>query len=102
MKVMISQPMNGLTDEKIERVRNETKKKLEDLGHEVVDSKFSFSDGYLRRKGVKHLSLHYLAVSLMTMATCDAVYFCKGWKQARGCVIEYEAAKQYGLEVMGE
>ena len=102
MKAMISQPMGGLTDEKIERVRKEAKTTLEELGYEVIDTKFNFSDAYLERKGVKHLSLHYLAVSLMEMATCDLVYFCKGWEKARGCVIEHEAAEKYGLNIMEE
>lgn len=102
MKAMISQPMGGLTDEKIERVRKEAKTALEELGYEVIDTKFNFSDAYLKRKGVKHLSLHYLAVSLMEMATCDLVYFCKGWEKARGCVIEHEAAEKYGLDIMEE
>ena len=100
MKAMISQPMGGLTDEKIERVRKEAKTALEELGYEVIDTKFNFSDAYLKRKGVKNLSLHYLAVGLMEMATCDLVYFCKGWEKARGCVIEHEAAEKYGLNIM--
>lgn len=102
MKAMISQPMGGLTDEKIERVRKEAKSTLEELGYEVIDTKFNFSEGYLKRKGVKHLSLHYLAVSLMEMATCDLVYFCKGWENARGCVVEHEAAEKYDLEIIEE
>lgn len=99
-KAMISQPMGGLSEEKIARVREEAEIKLEERGYEVVDTMFRFSDEYLKKKGVTNLSLHYLAVSLMSMATCDLVYFCKGWENARGCVIEHEAAEKYGLDIM--
>lgn len=101
-KAMISQPMGGLTVEKIERVRNEARKKLNEMGYEVVDTRFRFSDTYLAKTGVIHISLHYLAASLMKMATCDVVYFCKGWENARGCVVEREAAERYGLAILDE
>lgn len=29
-------------------------------------------------------------------------YFCKGWENTRGCRIEHEAAKAYGLEIIYE
>lgn len=32
----------------------------------------------------------------------EAAYFCKGWEKARGCRIEHEAAKAYGLEIIYE
>lgn len=100
MKAMISQPMGGLTEEKIDRVREEAAIKLEELGYEVIDTRFKFSDAYLKKKGVVNLPLHYLSVSLMEMATCDVVYFCKGWENARGCVIEHKAAEEYGLTII--
>ena len=31
------------------------------------------------------------------MSKCNAVYFCKGWENARGCRIEHETAKAYGF-----
>lgn len=101
-KAMISQPMGGRTVEKIERVRNEARKKLNEMGYEVVDTRFRFSDAYLTKTGVINIPLHYLAASIMRMATCDAVYFCKGWENARGCVVEHEAAVKYGLHVEEE
>ena len=102
MKFMISQPFSGLTDAKIKRVRDEAQKKLEEEGHEVIDSYLNFSDEYLKRSGVTHIDLHYLAASIMKMATCDAVYFCKGWETARGCRVEHAAAQEYGLNIIEE
>ena len=102
MKFMISQPFAGLSDARIKRVRENAKEKLEAQGHEVIESHAHFSDRYLERSGVRNIDLHYLAASLMKIATCDAVYFCKGWKNARGCMVEHEAAVRYGLHVEEE
>lgn len=46
--------------------------------------------------------LYYLSQSLLRMSACDVVYFCKGWENARGCKIEHEVAKAYGLEIIYE
>lgn len=102
MKFMISQPFAGLSDARIKRVRENAKAKLEAQGHEVIESHANFSDRYLEKSGVRNIDLHYLAAAIMKMATCDAVYFCKGWENARGCVVEHEAAEKYGLEIIEE
>ena len=36
------------------------------------------------------------------MSRCNAVYFCKGWENARGCKIEHDAAVAYGLKIIYE
>ena len=102
MKAMISQPMGDKSEAEIRTTRAKAEEYLKGLGYEVIDTYFTFSDGYLRKKGVKNLPLHYLAVSIMEMATCDAVYFCHGWDQNRGCVIEREAAERYGVDILEE
>ena len=40
--------------------------------------------------------------SIAIMAKCNAVYFCRGWETARGCKIEHEIAKNYGLSIIYE
>lgn len=34
---------------------------------------------------------------LVGIGLCHAAYFCKGWQETRGCRIEHNAAKAYGL-----
>ena len=34
------------------------------------------------------------------MSDCEAVYFCDGWKHARGCRIEHMLAEEYGLNII--
>lgn len=89
---MISQPMGGKTEEEIIAARNEASQRLENMGYTVVDTYYNkYSVPCYANNG----ALYHLGQSLTEMARCDAVYFCKGWEDARGCRIEHEAAKAY-------
>jgi hypothetical protein len=104
-KVMISQPMNGLSDEEIMQNRYDANMRLYKQDYEVVNSFFTeeeYSDENLKAKGVKQIGVYFLAKSLESMSLCDAVYFCKGWEKARGCKLEHDAAVAYGLEILYE
>lgn len=104
-KAMISQPMEGKTNEEIIKVHDKAIAKLNEMGYEVVNTYFShewYSDDVMENSGIVHIQLRYLARSLENMGTCHTVYFCKGWENARGCRIEHEAAVAYGLEVLYE
>lgn len=80
---MISQPMNGLTDEEIEETRERAIKFLKKNGYKVVN-----------------IPLCYLAKSLENMSLCDVAYFCDGWENYRGCRIEHEVAEAYGVDII--
>ena len=97
---MISQPMNGKSDEEILSVKNKAAKWLEDHGYRVLNTFFDFNHDALKSVGYKNISLCYLSRSLETMSKCDTVYFCKGWEYARGCCVEHEAAVKYRLELI--
>lgn len=102
-KAMISQPMNGLTDEEIEKTRNKAIKHLERLGYKVVNTlntEDRYSESSMKDRGVMSIPVCYLARSLESMSFCDAVYFCDGWEDARGCRIEHDVAEEYGLDII--
>lgn len=104
-KVMLSQPMAGMSEEEIIATRERAEKALNESGYEVINT--FFSDGWtqeseMKKKGVVQKALFFLAKSLESMSFCHAVYFCKGWENARGCRIEHAAAVAYGLEVIYE
>lgn len=88
MKIMISQPMRGKTEEQIRSEREELVRQLEKQGHEVIDTVLDLSKG--------KTPVHYLAKSIELLAEADAVVFMKGWENARGCRIEYRVASEYG------
>lgn len=104
-KAMFSQPMAGRTDEEIIATREKAIKVLEEKGYEVVNTLFTdqwYDREHMEARGVIQIPLCFLARSLENMCLCHAVYFCKGWENARGCKIEHYAAMAYGLEVIYE
>ncbi|MBO6229742.1 MAG: DUF4406 domain-containing protein [Ruminiclostridium sp.] len=105
MKVMLSQPMAGKTDEEIIATRDKAVKTLTEKGYEVVNTLFTdewYSKENMEKRGVVQIPLCFLAKSLENMSLCHAAYFCKGWEQARGCRIEHDAAIAYGLQILYE
>lgn len=102
---MISQPMNGRTEEEIEEVRKRAVEALCEMGYVVVNTFFSddWSDkDAMEKRGVKSAPIAFLGRSVTAMSQCDAVYFCHGWENTRGCVIEHDVAQTYGLEILYE
>ena len=104
-KAMLSQPMAGKSDEEIIVTREKSINALKEKGFEIVNTLFTdewYSKEQMAERGVIQIPLCFLAKSLENMSLCHAVYFCKGWENARGCKIEHEAAKAYGLEIIYE
>lgn len=91
-KVMISQPMNGISEDEIVKTYKNARVKLTRKGYEVVDQ-------YLRQCETIN-PIACLGLSIETMAECQAVYFCNGWEDARGCRIEHEVAEEYGVDII--
>ena len=104
-KAMLSQPMGGKTDEEIVSTREEAVKVLQEKGYEIVNTLFTdewYSREKMEERGVVQIPLCFLAKSLENMSLCHVACFCKGWENARGCRVEHEAAKAYGLEIIYE
>lgn len=89
MKIMISQPMNGKTEEQIRNERASLVKELEEKGYEVIDTIFA------EKTPEGDARLYYLAKSIEAMSKVDAIIFMPGWEKARGCKIEHEIAVKY-------
>lgn len=104
-KAMLSQPMAGKTNEEIIATREKAISVLKEKGYEIINTLFTdewYSKDAMTERGVVQIPLCFLAKSLENMSRCHAVYFCKGWENARGCRIEHEAAVAYGLEILYE
>lgn len=101
---MISQPMNGLSEEEIRDNREQAVSYLQGKGYEVIDTYISdeqfdlYAD--LLDNDVNNSGLAYLGISLVMMSQVDCVYFMKGWEQARGCVIEHKTAVSYNVPTL--
>lgn len=95
--VMISLPMNGRSDDAIKADIEHSSEYLKSHGFDTIANTMFEDD-----PGVKHPALWYLGNALIKMSSCDAVYFMRGWEDARGCQIEHAAAEKYGLEIIYE
>lgn len=101
---MVSQPMAGLSDDEIADVRDDAIAAMDAAGYSFISTLFSEDDyeDFVDAAGedvenVKRPALMYMSRAIEAMAFCDAVFFCDGWSDARGCRIEHECAKAYGL-----
>lgn len=100
-KAMISQPMGGLTKTELLEIRDKAKAVLEEQGYEVLDTVFESFDS-CDLIDLEHIALLHLGKSLEAMALCDAVYFCDGWQDKRGCRLEHQAASAYDIKALYE
>lgn len=109
MKVFISMPMNDKSDEEIlaerNRIASEIKEKYEvNGGHvEILDSLFGITaDDVPTDKEVTSLGVYYLGHSVLLLSHADAIYMAPGYENHRGCLIEHQIAKAYGITVLNE
>lgn len=104
-KAMLSQPMAEKTEEEIVATRERAIHELELRGYGFVNTLFTdewYSQESMKKRGVVNIPLCFLAKSMENMSLCHSAYFCAGWENARGCRIEHDAAKAYGLEIIYE
>ena len=103
INVFISQPMSGISDRQIEKTRAAA------IGDAISQAaeyyQCSVSDVEIMDTVIKDFdsSVHplvYLGESIKMLAEADAVYFVRGWQDARGCAIEHACAKKYGKHCM--
>ncbi len=102
VRLFISQPMRGKTDEQIESEREKLVEIAEAVyfgggGVEVIDS---FFKGGLDVPAGAKAPLYYLSKSLELLATADVAIFAEDWQGARGCRIEHECARQYRVPMI--
>ena len=93
--------MRGLTDEEILKAREEILIKAEKKIGEPVELIDSFIEDYPGEIN-KHIPVFYLGKSIQFLSQADIAYFGGDWRNARGCKIEHEIAKQYGIEIIEE
>ncbi|MCK9328177.1 MAG: DUF4406 domain-containing protein [Bacteroidales bacterium] len=104
-KAMLSQPMAGKSDQEIVTTREMAVEVLREKGYEIINTLFTdewYGREAMESRGVVQIPLCFLAKSLENMSLCHAAYFCKGWEKTRGCKIEHDAARAYGLEIIYE
>lgn len=95
MKVMISQPMNGKTEEQIKEERQMIVDKFNKMHIDVIDTLFTEE-----APQDCNVAVYYLGKSISAMKDIDALYMCDNWFNARGCRIENQVAREYGIKIL--
>ncbi|MDU4326015.1 MAG: DUF4406 domain-containing protein [Clostridium celatum] len=98
-KLFISQPMRGLTEQEILKVREKIRVRAEKIIGEAIEVIDSFIKDYPGEKN-KSIPVWYLGKSIQLLSQADIVYFGGEWRNARGCKIEHEIAKEYGINII--
>lgn len=96
LRVFISQPMAGESEEKIKKERQRIIDSIvSEFGEEIeiIDSYFEGAPADVR-------PLWFTGKAIELLSTADMAYFAPGWKDARGCRLEHKAAEEYGIEII--
>ena len=100
-KLFISQPLSGLTDEELLKAREEIRARAEHAIGEPVELIDSFIKDYHGEIN-KYIPVWYLGKSIQLLSQADIAYFGGNWRNARGCKIEHEVARTYGIKIIEE
>lgn len=101
MKIFISQPMNGLSEDAILKQRNKAIESITEqfkINGEEVEIIDSYFKDYNPNNGC--IPLKYLSKSLELLADADLALFVGEWSSARGCIIEHECSIAYGINTL--
>lgn len=90
-KIFISQPMKDKTEKEIMQERDRIAAKWRGKSVEIINSYFG--------EGTSKNPTDSLGKSISLMSEADLVVFAPGWENARGCRIEHEVAKEYGIQI---
>lgn len=96
MRVFISQPMRGKSNEEI---LSERKQMIEKV-NEIATEKPEVIDSFFENAPAEANPLWFLGKSIELLSTADVAVFAKGWEDARGCRIEHECCVQYGIKII--
>lgn len=104
IKVFISQPMRGKTNEEIEHTRNVTITWLKDKVHEFMgeDYEVEIIDSFFKDKIEGKKPLYMLSKSIEKLSEADLAVFidfdnAEEFAKSRGCLVEYDCCELYDI-----
>jgi hypothetical protein len=92
-KVYISIPITGKHLNAQKTLANTMKKALSAMGY-IAISPFDVVNDDNAPTSVA------MGKCIMALLECDAVYFMTGWHKSKGCMTEFDTARNYGMEMM--
>lgn len=104
VKVFLSQPMSGCTTEAVKETRAEAEKVIDRYFiryHNTYEIVSTFYDQEAKdAEKMRHPKIYRLGHALMVLANCDYIYFAGNWKNKRSCVVEFIAARMFGVNII--
>lgn len=97
MKIFISQPMHGRSDDEILNERAEIAKNLEEVFGKDVKIIDSFTKS---SEDISKGRIWMLGGSIQLMFDADVLVFVEGYEKAKGCMIEKQVAVLYNLKIL--
>ena len=101
-KLFVSLPMRGLSEREIKQRMKYLKALVENELKEEVILIDTFIKNEPDSKEMNDVGLYFLGKSIEEMAYADIIIFADGWKEARGCKVEYAAAIEYRVKILYE
>ena len=99
MKIFIAQPMSGVPDEEVEKIREHvTKLMLDKYGSniEIIDQ-FHVPEEEMPDEPLERPGIHLLGRSIQFLADADLVVFVSDFLHAKGCCVELAVCKEYDI-----
>lgn len=104
MKIFISQPMAGLTNDEILTIRNIAIEEIKqvysfyDRNNDLeIVSTFEVDEGENVPENVSRI--WWLGRAIQMLDGCDTIFMCKGWEDSKGCRIERQVAIEYLISI---
>ena len=95
LKIMLSSPMKGKTQEEIEAEREEM---FDKIGY-IVGVDYVVMDTVIKETEKKS-ELECFSESIYLLSQSDVLCMGYDWKKARGCKLEHDIAKAYNVPII--
>ena len=105
MKVFISQPMHGKTDEEINAVKEEAIEQIKKVYQffyknnqlEIISTTEKDKFEIIPKDAPR---LWWLGRAIQHLVDVDVVFMCNGWEDSRGCRVEKFVATEYNIGIV--
>lgn len=95
MRIYISIPISNHDLATQRATANEIAEKIRDLGHEPVNP-FDTPEAP-PEMSEREKYAYYMGEDIKRLLLCDAAYFCEGWHNSKGCLVESYIAETNGI-----
>ena len=97
-KLFVAQPMRNKSDEEI----LETRRQAVAAAQKLVGEPLEPINAFIALAPDNTKALWFAGKSLESLAEADIAYFCKDWKDYRGCRMEHAACIEYNIPTLYE